>query len=118
MNTQTNYGNWVPEKMFPPLFGGGAVLLAAGLACGIGLHKTVLAVVLAVLGIILLAYGAYMYHCHEEFAFGKGNMMAKVHEHLVRHLDWDGKGKLLDFVPGYVRTPWMISGMGILYGRK
>ena len=24
----------------------------------------------------------------------------------------------LDFVPGYVRTPWMISGMGILYGRK
>lgn len=218
MNTQTNYGNWVPEKMFPPLFGGGAVLLAAGLACGIGLHKTVLAVVLAVLGIILLAYGAYMYRCHEEFAFGKGNMMAKVHEHLVQHLDWDGKGKLLDigcgagaltvrcakafpeaqltgmdywgaewnyakdqcernakaegvadritfekggtfsfqdmfsqkglygdmdefvkqlqaegitevhfignleqkldFVPGYVRTPWMISGMGILYGRK
>lgn len=96
MNTQTNYGNWVPEKMFPPLFGGGAVLLAAGLACGIGLHKTVLAVVLAVLGIILLAYGAYMYRCHEEFAFGKGNMMAKVHEHLVQHLDWDGKGKLLD----------------------
>lgn len=96
MNTQTNYGNWVPEKMFPPLFGGGAVLLAAGLACGIGLHKTALAVVLAVLGIILLAYGAYMYRCHEEFAFGKGNMMAKVHEHLVRHLDWDGKGKLLD----------------------
>ena len=43
MNTQTNYGNWVPEKMFPPLFGGGAVLLAAGPACGIGLHKTVLA---------------------------------------------------------------------------
>ena len=35
MNTQTNYGNWVPEKMFPPLFGGGAVLLAAifTLAC-------------------------------------------------------------------------------------
>ena len=24
----------------------------------------------------------------------------------------------LDFVPGYVRTPWMISGVGILYGRK
>ena len=34
MNTQTNYGNWVPEKMFPPLFGGGAVLLAAGLIVG------------------------------------------------------------------------------------
>ena len=32
MNTQTNYGNWVQEKMFPPLFGGGAVLLAELLA--------------------------------------------------------------------------------------
>ena len=26
--------------------------------------------------------------------------------------------KKLDFIPGYVKTPWMISGMGILYGRK
>ena len=26
--------------------------------------------------------------------------------------------KTLDFVPAYVRTPWMISGMGILYGKK
>ena len=242
MNTQTNYGNWVPEKMFPPLFGGGAVLLAAGLACGIGLHKTVLAVVLAVLGIILLAYGAYMYRCHEEFAFGKGKLLdigcgagaltvrcakafpeaqltgmdywgaewnyakdqcernAKAegvadritfekgdaahlaypdesfdaavsnfvfHEvrtakdkrdvvrealrvvkkggtfsfqdmfsqkglygdmdEFVKQLQAEGITEVhfignleqkLDFVPGYVRTPWMISGMGILYGRK
>ena len=26
--------------------------------------------------------------------------------------------KALDFVPAYVRKPWMISGMGILYGKK
>lgn len=26
--------------------------------------------------------------------------------------------KKLDFIPGYATTPWMISGMGILYGRK
>lgn len=26
--------------------------------------------------------------------------------------------KKLDFIPKYARTPWMISGMGILYGRK
>ncbi len=154
MNAQTNYGNWVPEKMFPPLFGGGAVLLAAGLVCGFGLHKTVLAVVLAVLGIILLAYGAYMYRCHEAFAFGKGNMMAKVREALrvvkkggafafqdmfsqkglygnmdefVKQLQAEGISEIhfigdleqkLDFVPGYVRTPWMISSVGIIYGRK
>ena len=38
----------------------------------------------------------YMLICHEAFAFGKGNMMAGVHEHLIKHLDWDGEGKLLD----------------------
>lgn len=96
MNEQANYGNWVPEKMFPPLFGSGAVLLAAGLGCGLALHKPVPAGVCGALGVVLLGYGAYMYRCHEEFAFGKGNMMAKVHEHLVQHLDWDGKGRLLD----------------------
>lgn len=26
--------------------------------------------------------------------------------------------KKLDFIPNYARTPWMISEMGILYGRK
>ena len=96
MNNQTNYGNWVPEKMFPLLFGGAAVLAAAALGCGLGLHQSLPAGVLGVLAVILLVYGLYMYRCHEEFAFGKGNMMAKVHEHLVQHLDWDGKGRLLD----------------------
>ena len=96
MNAKTNYGNWVPEKMFPPLFGGDAVLLIAALVCGLGLHQTISTVLLGFLGVVLLLYGVYMFRCHEEFAFGKGNMMAKVHEHLVQHLDWDGKGQLLD----------------------
>ena len=26
--------------------------------------------------------------------------------------------KKLDFIPGYVSAPLMISGMGIIYGRK
>ena len=26
--------------------------------------------------------------------------------------------KKLGFIPGFVTTPWMISGMGILYGKK
>ena len=24
----------------------------------------------------------------------------------------------LDFIPRFVTTPWMISGMGIIYGKK
>ena len=45
---------------------------------------------------LMLVMAVYMLICHEEFAFGKGNMMAGVHQHLVDHLDWDGKGELLD----------------------
>ena len=26
--------------------------------------------------------------------------------------------KKLDFIPRFVTTPWMISGMGIIYGKK
>ena len=45
-------------------------------------------------------------------AFGKGNMMAGVHQHLVDHLDWDGKGELLDIGCG----SGILSIVALLYG--
>ena len=222
MNQKPNYGNWVPEKLLYLTFGGAALFLVLALLSGLAFSNTPLAVICAILCAVLLAFGIYMYACHECFAFGKGDMMAKVHAHLVAHLNWDGHGtlldigcgaapltvrcakafpdahlnyadetfdaavsnfvfhevhsardkrdvvrealrvvkrggafsfqdlfaqkslygdmdafveelkkegiseihyignleKTLDFVPAYVRTPWMISGMGILYGKK
>ena len=53
---------------------------------------------------LMLVMAVYMLICHEEFAFGKGNMMAGVHQHLVDHLDWDGKGELLDIGCGAAST--------------
>ena len=38
---------------------------------------------------LLFGLAVYMLVCHEAFAFGKGNMMAGVHKHLIEHLDWD-----------------------------
>lgn len=96
MNQKTNYGNWVPEKILTLCFAGTAVFGIAACVTGIALHLTVVTWILGVLAVICLAYGIYMYACHEQFAFGKGNMMAQVHQHLVDHLDWDGEGKLLD----------------------
>lgn len=91
-----DYGNWVPEKMFPMIFGAAAVLAALAVLLQLWLGLTAAAIVCTVLCALALGYGLYMYRCHELFAFGKGNMMAKVHEHLVQHLSWDGKGTLLD----------------------
>jgi len=90
-----NYGNWVPERMLVALAIVSVVLLAsAALFAGFGIAMA--SWVCGALFILSGAFLAYMFICHELFAFGKGNMMAKVHEHLVSHLGWDGEGTLLD----------------------
>lgn len=96
MNKKTNYGNWVPEKALYMLFGLAAVFLVITVILQIMLGKPVITAISEIICALILAEAIYMYICHEEFAFGKGNMMAGVHKHLVDHLDWDGNGKLLD----------------------
>ena len=96
MKEKTNYGNWVPEKALYLLFGLAAVFLVTAVVLQITLGKPVITVIAGVVCAITLCMAVYMFLCHERFAFGKGNMMAGVHEHLVEHLDWDGEGTLLD----------------------
>lgn len=96
MKEKTNYGNWVPERMLYLLFGAAAVCLVLSLVFGIMVNVPVIAIITGVLCVATFGMAIYMLICHEKFAFGKGNMMAGVHEHLVEHLSWDGNGKLLD----------------------
>ena len=78
------------------LFGAVIVLGVIAVAVQVALSEMVIAIIVGVLCILTLVMAIYMLICHEAFAFGKGNMMAGVHEHLIKHLDWDGEGKLLD----------------------
>ena len=96
MNKNVNYVNWVPEKMLALCYVAAAVLGIAAYVTGPVLHLAIPTWILGILAAICLVYGIYMHICHELFAFGKGNMMAKVHQHLVDHLEWDGEGTLLD----------------------
>lgn len=96
MKEKTNYGNWVPEKALYMLFGGAVVLLGITIALQMTIGNPVITVIAGVVCVLVLAEAVYMLICHEEFAFGKGNMMAGVHQHLVEHLEWNGEGKLLD----------------------
>lgn len=96
MKEKINYGNWVPEKMLYLMFGLAAVFLVISIAAQAVLHKPVIAIVAGVICILSLIYAVYMLICYETFAFGKGSMMAGVHEHLVDHLEWNGEGTLLD----------------------
>lgn len=92
---KANYGNWVPEKLLKALF---VIALALWLIAFVLARRGVLAAawVCGVLCAVVAVFLVYMYICHELFAFGRGNMMGKVHEHLVGHLDWNGEGTLLD----------------------
>ena len=96
MNEKANYGNWVPEKALYMLFGAAVVLGAIAVIVKVVLSKPVITAAAGVLCVLALIMAVYMLICHETFAFGKGNMMAGVHEHLVEHLDWNGEGRLLD----------------------
>lgn len=96
MNEKANYGNWVPEKALYMLFGAAVLLGVIAVLAQTVLDKPVVTAVSGVLGVVALVMAVYMLICHETFAFGKGNMMAGVHEHLVEHLDWNGEGRLLD----------------------
>ena len=87
MNKKTNYGNWVPEKALYMLFGLAAVFLVITVILQIMLGKPVITAISGIICALILAEAIYMYICHEEFAFGKGNMMAGVHKHLGDHLD-------------------------------
>lgn len=96
MNEKANYGNWVPEKALHMLFGAAVLLGVIAVLAQTVLDKPVVTAVSGVLGVVALVMAVYMLICHETFAFGKGNMMVGVHEHLVEHLDWNGEGRLLD----------------------
>ena len=96
MNQKANYGNWVPEKILYMGLAGTIIFAILTGIFGVGLHQTVLAVIAGIICLLTLAMTLYMYICHEYFAFGKGDMMAKVHKHLVDHLKWNGQGTLLD----------------------
>lgn len=90
-----NYGNWVPEKMLKALL---VIALGLLLITNVFIMRSMTAAawICGILCVITAAFLVYMYICHELFAFGKGGMMGKVHEHLVQHLDWDGNGTLID----------------------
>ena len=96
MNEKANYGNWVPEKALYMLFGAAVLLGVIAVLAQTVLDKPVVTTVSGVLCVVALIMAVYMLICHETFAFGKGNMMAGVHEHLVEHLDRNGEGRLLD----------------------
>lgn len=91
-----NYGNWMSAPVFYMV--GALVVLMAAL-CVIshfipGMRLLgVLALIAAAAVLILLGWITWI---RRQYAFGGGGMMEQVHKVLLSHLDYDGKGTLLE----------------------
>lgn len=93
---KTDYGNWVSAAMMRMCGIVMAVLLAALAAAVFVVQNYAVSVVVGIFCVIILAFTLYMWRCRNIFDFERGGLMGEVHEYLVKHLKWDGKGNLLD----------------------
>lgn len=99
MDKKPDYANWVPKKILLLL---GGLSIAAGLLLVVAflfqptIIITVLRCILAVFTALSVAAFAYMLYVRKQLAYDGGGVQGKVLDNLLTHLEWDGKGKLLD----------------------
>lgn len=90
------YGNWMSAPVLYMV--GGLLALAVVLAVLFFtvFRITALGVIFVIAAIILLVLLFWITWIRRQYAFGGGGMMEQVHHTVLSHLDYDGKGKLLD----------------------
>lgn len=86
VKTKPDYGNWVSKRLIYVSGLAGLVLLLAS-------YLFLPLVILAAVALFIAAYFAYARHL---FAPQGGNVQARVIDLALSHLDWDGKGRVLD----------------------
>ena len=90
------YGNWMSNPVFYMV--GGLLALAAVMAAlsFTVFRLTMLGVIFVIAAVILLVLLCWIAWIRRQYAFGGGGMMERVHQTILSHLDYDGKGTLLD----------------------
>ena len=86
METNLDFKNWVPKKMFIIPFALGAVF--AGLAF---LHWAFIP-----LAVIFIFIGTYFAITHRMFSIRGKNIQGQVQDLILANLEWDGTGSILD----------------------
>ena len=95
-NQEPDYGNWVPDAMMKILAALTVVLLTAELLFIFFLENVILSVIGGIFLIATVLFTIYMWRCRVIFDFSRGGLMGEIHQYLIDHLDWNGKGTLLD----------------------
>lgn len=91
-----NYGNWLSNKK----------LISTGVWCSVVFGGLVtlfllsaerwLIILLFLSFLFVLSVFLYRFLHHRELSFAGGGLMGKIHQYVLSHLNWDGKGKFLD----------------------
>lgn len=93
---KARYGNWISTNLMI-LVCNCLLLFLIVLLCLIVLTRGWLWIALvSVPTACILFLTAYLYLLRRAFSFEGGGMMGVIHQFLVDHLNWDGKGKLLE----------------------
>lgn len=91
-----DYGSWMSMPVLIMI--GGLAVLAAVLSavsfCWVRLE--ILGIAFAVVALAFLALLCWCVWIRRQYAFGGGGMMGATHEAILSHLDFDGKGRLLE----------------------
>ena len=90
------YGNWMPVSMLVMV--GGLLALAGAFAalCFAAFRLNVPGVLFTLTTLALAAVFCWIAWIRRQFAFGGGGVMERVHQAILSHLDFDGKGQILD----------------------
>ena len=94
-NTAPDYGNWVPIAMMKGMAAVLFALLALTLVLAWLLPFSFPAILTGILAAVLFLLWLYMLRCRALFDFNRGGLMGRLHQYLIDHLDWDGRGRLL-----------------------
>ncbi|HJB08144.1 MAG TPA: class I SAM-dependent methyltransferase, partial [Candidatus Enterocloster faecavium] len=95
-NPSPDYGNWVPIAMMKGMAAVLLALLALTIVLAWLLPFPLPAVLTGILTAVLFLLWLYMLRCRALFDFNRGGLMGKLHQYLIDHLDWDGRGRLLE----------------------
>ena len=90
------YGNWMSAPVLYMV--GGLLALAVVLAVLLFtvFRLTVLGVIFVIAAAIFLVLLGWIAWIRRQYSFDGGGMMERVHQTILSHLDYDGKGTLLD----------------------
>ena len=91
-----DYGSWMSNPVFYMV--GGLLALSVVLAAlSVWAFRLLwLGIIFGIVAVALLALLCWCGWIRKQYAFGGGGMMERVHQVVLSHLDFDGKGTLLD----------------------